>query len=83
MDVNAVVGGLLRDLALAQTSQQKMFGYKRASSIILALEQPLTELRRPDRALPKIPGIGAGSLRVIMEVLDSGASSTVEGAGRE
>ena len=31
-DVNAVVGGYLRDLAFAQSSQQKMFGYKRSSS---------------------------------------------------
>mgnify|MGYP003401750782 CR=1 FL=1 len=33
-DVNAVVGGYLRDLAFAQSSQQKMFGYKRAAAAI-------------------------------------------------
>jgi hypothetical protein len=27
-DVNAVVAGYLRDLAFAQSSEQKMFGYK-------------------------------------------------------
>ena len=37
-DVNAVVGGYLRDLAFAQSSQQKMFGYKRAAAAILALD---------------------------------------------
>lgn len=83
MDVNAVVGALLRDLAFAQTSQQKMFGYKRAASIILALEQPLTALRRPDGTLPKIPGIGPASLRVITEVLETGTSPTVERAVAE
>ena len=36
-DVNAVVGGYLRDLAFAQSSQQKMFGYKRAANAILVV----------------------------------------------
>ena len=46
-DVNAVVGGYLRDLAFAQSSQQKMFGYKRAAAAILALDVPLTDLVGP------------------------------------
>jgi hypothetical protein len=57
-DVNAVVGGYLRDLAFAQSSQQKMFGYKRAAAAILALEVPLTDLVEPDGTLPRISGIG-------------------------
>ena len=32
-DVNAVVGGYLRDLAFAQSSKRKQFGYKRAAAI--------------------------------------------------
>jgi hypothetical protein len=64
-DVNAVVGGHLRDLAFAQSSQQKMFGYKRAAAAILALEAPLTDLVEPDGALPRISGIGPGSTRRI------------------
>src|SRR6187455_93717 len=79
-DVNAVVGGYLRDLAFAQSSQQKMFGYKRAAAAILTLERPLTELRGPDGALPRIPGIGPGSTRVIREILETGTSPTVEQA---
>jgi len=79
-DVNAVVGGLLRDLAFAQTSQQKMFGYKRAAAAVLSLERPLTELVEPDGALQKTHGIGPASTRVIREVLDTGASPTVEDA---
>jgi len=63
-DVNAIVGGYLRDLAFAQASQQKMFGYKRAAAAILALDEPLTELLGPDGALPRISGIGPGSTRV-------------------
>lgn len=79
-DVNAVIGGYLRDLAFAQSSQQKMFGYKRAAAAVLALEAPLTELVGPDGALPRISGIGPGSTRVIREILQTGESPTVEQA---
>jgi hypothetical protein len=79
-DVNAVVGGYLRDLALAQSSTPKMFGYKRAAAAILSLELPLTELRRANGSLPQIPGIGPGSTRVISEILETGTSATVEQA---
>ena len=68
-DVNAVVGGYLRDLAFAERSQQKMFGYKRAAAAIFSLDRPLSDLVGPDGALPRIPGIGPGSTRVIREVL--------------
>jgi len=37
--VNAVVGGYLRDLAFAQSSQQKTFGYKRAAAAILSFSR--------------------------------------------
>jgi putative hydrolase len=80
VDVNAVVGGYLRDLALAQPSKQKMFGYKRAAAAILSLDRPLTDVIGPDGDLPRIPGIGPGSTRVIREILETGASPTVEQA---
>src|SRR5687768_10857579 len=79
-DVNAVVGGYLRDLAFAQSSQQKMFGYKRAAAAILSLDTSLTDLMEPDGSLPRISGIGPGSTRVIREILETGASPTVEQA---
>ena len=41
-DVNAVAGGLLRDLAFVQTSPQKTFGYKRAASAVLSLYRSIT-----------------------------------------
>jgi hypothetical protein len=81
-DVNAVVGGYLRDLAFAQSSQQKMFGYKRAAAAILALDMPLTDLVGPDGALPRISCIGPGSTRVIQEILQTGESPTAEQAIR-
>src|SRR5690242_1041827 len=79
-DVNALIAGLLRDLAFAQSSQQKMFGYKRAAAAIYGLDQPLTELVQPDGTLPRIAGIGPGSTRIIREILATGASATVEQA---
>jgi helix-hairpin-helix protein len=68
------------DLAFAQPTQPQMFGYKRAASAILALEQPLTSILDRDGGLPKIAGIGPGSARVIAEVLECGGSPTVERA---
>src|SRR6266542_6187834 len=79
-DVNAVVAGFLRDLAFAQTSQRKLFGYKRAASAVISLEEPLTALRQSDGTLTRISGIGPASTRVILEVLDTGASPYVENA---
>ena len=79
-DVNAVAAGFLRDLAYAQTSEQKMFGYKRAANAVLALEEPLTNLAGPGRRLPRIPGIGPASERVILEVLEGGTSPTADAA---
>jgi putative hydrolase len=79
-DVNAVVGGYLRDLAFAQSSPQKQFGYKRAANAILSLDTALTDLVGPDGVLPRIPGIGPASTRVIREILATGGSPTVEHA---
>jgi histidinol phosphatase-like PHP family hydrolase len=79
-DVNAIVGGFLRDLAYAQSSKPQMFGYKRAAAAILGLETPLPDFLRAEGRQPKISGIGPASSRVIQEVLDSGSSPTVERA---
>jgi histidinol phosphatase-like PHP family hydrolase len=79
-DVNAVIGGYLRDLADAQSSAQKMIGYKRAAAAILALGEPLTDVIGPDGALPRIPGVGPASTRVIREILETGKSPSVEAA---
>ncbi len=82
-DTNGRVGALLRDLAAVQTSQQSRWGYKRAASAILSLEEPLEALLQDDGTLRKIPGIGPASSRVILEYLKTGASPTVERAVEE
>lgn len=82
-DTNARVSTLLRDLAAVQKSQQSRWGYRRAAAAVLALEEPLESLLQPDGTLRKIPHVGPSSTRVILEVLQSGHSPTVEHAIEE
>lgn len=82
-DTNARVGALLRDLAAVQRSPQSRWGYKRAAAAVLSLDEPLEALVQPDGTLRKIPGIGPASSRVILEVLHTGGSPTVERAVEE
>jgi hypothetical protein len=70
-DVNAVVGGYLRDPAFAQPSKQQMFGYKRAANAILALEVPLTDLIESGGWPPEIAVSGPGAERVIHKILET------------
>ena len=78
--MNGRIAALLRDFAAIQKSKQSMWGYKRAAKAILALEEPIESLVQPDGTLRKIPNIGPSSSRVILEVLQTGTSPTVERA---
>jgi histidinol phosphatase-like PHP family hydrolase len=80
MDLNGKIAALLRDFAAIQKSKQSMWGYKRAASTILTLEAPIESFLQPDGTLRKIPNIGPSSTRVILEVLQTGTSATVERA---
>src|SRR6476620_4097021 len=80
MDMNGMIAALLRDFAAIQKSQQSMWGYKRAAAAVLALEEPLESLLQPDGTLRKIPNVGPSSTRVVLEVLQTGSSPTVERA---
>jgi putative hydrolase len=77
-DTNMVVAGLLGDLAAIQTSKPREFGYKQASRAIRWLDVPVESLRLADGTLRRIPRIGPASSRVILEVLDTGGSPTVD-----
>jgi histidinol phosphatase-like PHP family hydrolase len=79
-DTNLQIAGVLSDLASVQSSTQSEKAYKRAAMTILQLDEPLDALKQPDDTLPKIQNIGPSSLRVITEVLETGASPTVERA---
>ena len=80
MDMNGQIAALLRDFAAIQKSKQSMWGYKRAASAVLSLEQPIETLLKPDGTLQKIPNIGPSSTRIILEVLETGTSPTIESA---
>src|SRR5580765_4932261 len=80
MDMNGKIAALLRDFAAIQKSKQSMWGYKRAANAILALEEPIESLLQQDGTLRKIPNIGPSSTRVILEVLQTGSSPTIEKA---
>src|SRR5471030_3168787 len=80
MDMNGQIAALLRDFAAIQTSKQSMWGYRRAAAAILALEQPIESLLKRDGTLQKTPNIGPSSARIILEVLQTGTSPTIESA---
>jgi histidinol phosphatase-like PHP family hydrolase len=80
MDMNGKIAALLRDFAAIQKSKQSMWGYKRAAHAILTLEEPIESFLQPDGTLRKIPNIGPSSTRVILEVLQTGSSPTIEKA---
>jgi histidinol phosphatase-like PHP family hydrolase len=79
-DTNGMIVGLLRDLAAVQTSTQSRWGYRRAAAAIQALDAPIETYLQPDGTLKKIPNVGPSSTRVILEVLRTGSSPTVETA---
>jgi len=78
--LNAVIAGLLRDLASVQKSTQSKWGYKRAASAVRNLEEPIESYLQPDGTLRKIQHIGPSSTKVILEVLRTGESPTVAAA---
>ena len=80
MDSNGKIAALLRDLAAVQKSQQSRWGYKRAAAAVDTLEEPIESFLQPDGTLKKIANIGPSSTRVILEVLTTGTSATVERA---
>jgi putative hydrolase len=79
-DTNSRVAAFLRDMASVQPSTQSRWGYKRAASAVLNLDRPIDELLRPDGTLEKIANVGPSSTRIILEVLETGTSATVERA---
>ncbi len=78
VDTNLLIAGLLRDLAAVQASPQSRWGYRRAAAAIQDLDEPIERLLQPDGTLRKIPNIGPSSSRIILEILTTGASPTVE-----
>ena len=80
IDTNSRVAAALRDLAAAQSSTQKAWGYKRAAAAILDLDEPIESYLAADGTLRKIKHVGPSSSRVVLEILETGVSRTVEDA---
>jgi putative hydrolase len=80
LDNNRRIASLLRDLAAAQKSTQRRWGYTRAAAAVLNLEEPIESYLLSDGTLRKIPNIGPSSTRIILEVLKTGESPSVERA---
>src|SRR5262249_20372223 len=80
MDMNGMIAALLRDFAAIQPSQQRQWGYKRAAAAVLALDVPIESLVQPDGTLRQIANVRPSSSRIILEVLQTGTSATIERA---
>jgi histidinol phosphatase-like PHP family hydrolase len=78
-DINATIAGLLQDLAAVQTIKPKTQAFQGAAEAVFGLAGQLDQIRAAG-PLPRIPGVGPSSLRVVEEVLKSGTSATVAGA---
>jgi histidinol phosphatase-like PHP family hydrolase len=79
-DTNTLVAATLRDLAAVQRGKQSAWGYKRAATAVLELDEPIERYVEPDGSLRKIPHVGPKSEVVVLEVLRTGASALVERA---
>jgi histidinol phosphatase-like PHP family hydrolase len=79
-DVNGAIAALLQDLATVQTLRQRRWGYGRAAAAIRELEKPVQTYLEKDGSLRKIRNVGPSSTRVVLEVLETGTSRTVEDA---
>ncbi len=77
-DLNELVAGALRDMSALQDVPAKQRAYAQAAAAIRELAHPIRQLVRPDGTLDAIPRVGPSSARVILEVLTSGRSDTVE-----
>lgn len=79
------VAGHLRDMGLVHASPHARIAYKRAAQSVLALTEPL-DVVVTKQPLRQLRFIGPASERVILEVLETGRSATVEraieGSGR-
>src|SRR5262245_48095763 len=80
MPLNQDIATVLRDFAAIQRSKEKSWAYQRAAAAIDALDAPIDTLLRPDGTLRPIPNIGPSSTRIIVEILTTGTSATIEAA---
>lgn len=74
------ISGALRDMARAQSSRERQWGYKQAANAIRDLDRDIQEYVAPDGTLQRIAHVGPASTRIVLEMLNAGKSATVEAA---
>jgi histidinol phosphatase-like PHP family hydrolase len=79
-DWNARAAAALFDLAAAQDSKARQWGYQNAAGAIFDLDAALPTLVRRDGSLPRIPRVGPSSARILVELLEKETSPLVEKA---
>ena len=78
-DVNMIAAGLLHDMAVLQGNQHAERAYKRAAKAVIGLPMPVSDLVQAG-TLRDVPFIGSSSARVIIELVETGSSKTVDTA---
>jgi histidinol phosphatase-like PHP family hydrolase len=79
-DLNIIAAGVLYDMAGLQALERSRFGYKRAARVLAtALDRPVQDLVA-DGTLADVPYIGRATVRIIEELVATGASATVDAA---
>lgn len=75
-----MAAGLLQDMAILQSSERSRFGYKRAArAIATGLDRSVRDLVE-EGTLRDVSYVGAASERIIVELVRTGGSATVERA---
>src|SRR5687767_1658963 len=78
-DLNMTAAGLLHDMAALQGNERSQLGYKRAAKAVIALPMPVSVLVQAG-TLRDVPYIGPSSARVVTELVENGASRSVDAA---
>jgi putative hydrolase len=74
-----IAAGLLHDMAALQGNQHAERAYKRAAKAVIGLPMPVSDLVQAG-TLRDVPFIGSSSARVIIELVETGSSKTVDTA---
>lgn len=78
-DMNMAAAALLHDMAALQPTERSQFGYKRAAKAIIGLPVSVADLVAAG-TLSEIEFIGPASTKIVTELVQQGASPTVEAA---
>lgn len=79
-DLNLVAAGLLQDLAILQTDERRRIAYSRAARAIASGTDRSVEDLVAEGILRDLPYVGPASERVIVDVVRTGTSASVEDA---